>query len=305
MPYKQSLLQHMRTPKRAHTLTLGHRPSHAGAGRCGPPDELSGETLTTPSPKIKVMIVHQACWIRRAMRRLIDESERFAVCAQTDDARSAIALFEQHQPKIVVLGPGLALQLMKTLLKLAPAALVLVRSAIALFEQHQPKIVVLGPGLVHGNALQLMKTLLKLAPAALVLVLSWEESAMSICRALRAGAIGYLTVKDGDLELLLALDTITAGACYVSKSLWNVVLKSFAHSALAQVKAGANLLTDRELEVFTLIGRGTGTLEMADELGLSIKTVETHQMRIKQKLNLANAAQLRKYAVRSMSKLRA
>ena len=73
----------------------------------------------------------------------------------------------------------------------------------------------------------------------------------------------------------------------------------------AQVKAGANLLTDRELEVFTLIGQGTGTLEMADELGLSIKTVETHQMRIKQKLNLANAAQLRKYAVRSMSKLRA
>ncbi|PYI48341.1 MAG: hypothetical protein DMF11_03830 [Verrucomicrobia bacterium] len=265
MPYKQSLLQDMRTPKRAHTLTLGHRPSHAGAGRCGPPDELSGETLTTPSPKIKVMIVHQACWIRRAMWRLIDESERFAVCAQTDNARSAIALFEQYQPKIVVLGPGL----------------------------------------VHGNALQLMKTLLKLAPAALVLVLSWEESAMSICRALRAGAIGYLTVKDGDLELLLALDTITAGACYVSKSLWNVVLKSFAHSALAQVKAGANLLTDRELEVFTLIGRGTGTLEMADELGLSIKTVETHQMRIKQKLNLANAAQLRKYAVRSMSKLRA
>jgi DNA-binding NarL/FixJ family response regulator len=207
------------------------------------------------------MIVHQACWIRRAMRRLIDESERFAVCAQTDNARSAIALFEQHQPKIVVLGPGLALQL--------------------------------------------MKTLLKLAPAALVLVLSWEESAMSICRALRAGATGYLTVKDGDLELLLALDTITTGACYVSKSLWNVVLKSFAHSALAQVKAGANLLTDRELEVFTLIGRGAGTLEMADELGLSIKTVETHQMRIKQKLNLANAAQLRKYAVRSMSKLRA
>jgi DNA-binding NarL/FixJ family response regulator len=80
------------------------------------------------------------------------------------------------------------------------------------------------------------------------------------------------------------------------------VLKSFAYSGLAQVKAGTNLLTDRELEVFTLIGRGAGILEMADELGLSIKTIETHQMRIKQKLNLANAAQLRKYAVRSMSK---
>lgn len=62
---------------------------------------------------------------------------------------------------------------------------------------------------------------------------------------------------------------------------------------------------DRELEVFTLIGRGTGILEIADELGVTIKTIETHQMRIRQKLNLANAAQLRKYAVRSMSKQRA
>ena len=253
----------MRTPKRAHTFKLEHRPLHAGARPCVPPDKLSGETLTTPLPKIKVMIVHQACWTRRAMRDLIDESERFAVCAETDNARNAIALFEQHQPKIVVLGLALA----------------------------------------HGNALQLMKTLLKLAPAVLVLVLSWEESAMSICRALRAGAIGYLTVKDGDLELLLALDTITTGACYVSKSLWSVVLKSFAHSALGQIKTGANLLTDRELEVFTLIGRGAGILEMAEKLGVSGKTIETHQMRIKQKLKLGSAPEVRKCAMRSIAKI--
>lgn len=257
----------MRTPSRAraHKVTHRHRRLHADASLCVPPDKLSGGTLTRPSPKIKVMIVYQACWVRRAMRRLVDESKRFAVCAETEDARNAIVLFEQHQPKIIVLGPVLT----------------------------------------HGNALQLMKTLLKLAPTALVLVLSWEESPMSICRALRAGAVGYLTLENGDLELLVALDTIATGAYYVSKNLWSVVLKSFADSGLAQVKAGANLLTDRELEVFTLIGRGTGILEIADELGVSIKTIETHQMRIKQKLNLANAAQLRKYAVRSMSKQRA
>lgn len=253
----------MRTP--SHARVRRDRRWHAEASLSVPPDKLSGETLTRPSPKMKVMIVYQVCWVRRAMRRLVDESKRFNVCAETDDARNAIVLFEQHQPKIIVLGPVLK----------------------------------------HGNALQLMKTLLKLAPAASVLVLSWEESPMSIYRALRAGAIGYLTVRDGDLELLPALDTITTGACYVSKSLWSVVLKSFAHSGLAQVKGGANLLTDRELEVFTLIGQGGGILEIADELGVSIKTIETHQMRIKQKLNLANAAQLRKYAVRSMSNQRA
>jgi len=256
----------MRTPRRArvHKVAQPSRRLRAGGGLAVAPDKVSGGTLTPPSPT-KVLIAHQAGWIRRAMRHLIDESKRFAVCAETEDARSAISLFEQYQPKIVVLGPVLA----------------------------------------HGNALQLMKSLLKLAPAALVLVLSWEESPMSICRALRAGAVGYLTLEDGDLELLVALDTIAAGAYYVSKNLWSVVLKSFADSRLAQVKAGANLLTDRELEVFTLIGRGGGPLEMAEELGVSIKTIETHQMRIKHKLNLANAAQLRKYAVRSLSKQRA
>jgi DNA-binding NarL/FixJ family response regulator len=228
------------------------------------PDRLSGETLINPLAKIKVMIVHQRCWIRRAMRHLIDESERFAVCAETDSARSAITLFEQHQPKIVVLSLLLA----------------------------------------RGDALQLMKTLLKLAPAALILALSSDEGAISIYRALRAGAVGYLTLEDGDLELPVALDTIATGAYYVSKSLWSVVLKSFAHSGLAQVKAGTNLLTDRELEVFTLIGQGTGILEMAAELGVSVKTIETHQMRIKQKLHLGNATELRKYAVRSMCKQR-
>lgn len=197
------------------------------------------------------------------MRNLIDQNRRFVVCAETDNARNAIALFEEHQPKIVVLDFVLT----------------------------------------EGTGLNLIKALIKLAPAALILVLSCDERVMSICRALRAGAVGYLTVEDGDLELPIALDTITAGAYYVSKNLWSVVLKSFAHSALGQIKAGENLLTDRELEVFTLIGRGTGILEMAQDLGVSVKTVETHQMRIKQKLKLGSAAELRKYAMHSMAKM--
>jgi DNA-binding NarL/FixJ family response regulator len=196
------------------------------------------------------------------MCTLIDQSKRFEVCAETDNARNGLALFEQHQPKIVVLGLVLA----------------------------------------HGDALQLIKTLLKLVPASLVLVLSWDESVVSICRALRAGAVGYLTVEDGDLELPIALDTIVAGTYYVSRSLWNPVLKSFAHAMLGRATAGADLLSDRELEVFTLIGRGAGTLEMAQELGVSLKTVETHRMRIKQKLHLGSAVELRKYAVHSMSR---
>ncbi|HZR06267.1 MAG TPA: response regulator transcription factor [Candidatus Udaeobacter sp.] len=225
------------------------------------PDKLSGKTLIRPLAKIQVLIVHQACWIRRAMRSLIDGSGRFAVCAETDNARSAITLFEQHQPKIVVLGMALP----------------------------------------RGDGLHLIKTLLKLAPPALILVLSWDGSVVSVGRALRAGAVGYLTVEDGDLELPIALDTIVAGTCYISKSLWNIVLKSFARGVLGRANGETNLLTDRELEIFTLIGRGAGILEIAKELGVSVKTVETHQMRLKQKLNLVSAMELRKHAMRSVS----
>ena len=226
------------------------------------PDELSCETPTTPLAKIKVLIVYHACWIRRAMRNVIDQTERFAVCAETDNARGAIALFQQHYPKIVVLDPSL-------------------------------------PG---GGGLDLIKSLIKLAPAALILVLSWDEGVMSIYRVLRAGAVGYLSVEDGDSELPVALDTVVAGAYYVSKNLWSTVLKSFAHSVLRQIKTGANRLTDRELEVFSLVGRGAGAFEISEKLKVSVKTVETHQMRIRRKLKLASTAELRKYAVHSMSR---
>ena len=122
---------------------------------------------------------------------------------------------------------------------------------------------------------------------------------------LRAGAVGYLTVEDGDLELPLALDAIAGGSYYVSRSLWSIVLKTFANHGLAHASAETDSLTDRELQVFTLTGRGAGVMEMAQNLGVSVKTVETHQMRIKQKLNLSSAVELRKYAMRRMSDWRA
>jgi len=227
----------------------------------GCPDKLSGEPLTTSRLRTKVLVVQHSCWIRRAVRNVIDKTERFVVCAETDTAQRAMALFEQWRPKIVVLD------------------------------------LMLG----QGGGINLIKALIKIAPGALILVLSSDDGVTSICRALRAGAVGYLSVDDGDSELPIALDAIACGAYYVSKTLWTVVLKSFAHTALRQMKAGANLLTDREFEVFTLIGRGAGISETAEKLGVSVKTVETHQMRIKRKLKLGSAAELKKYALHSMS----
>lgn len=250
-----------RLTKREGEKAFGGATSSTGRSALNP-DELSGKTLMNPVAKMKVLIVHHACWIARALRNLIDQSERFAVCGETDNTPGAIALFQKHQPKIVVLDLVLP----------------------------------------QGGGLSLIKSLIKLAPGVLILVLSWDEGVMAICRTLRAGAVGYISIEDADLELPIALDAIIAGTYYVSKSLWTVVLKSFAHTVLGQVKAGADLLTDRELEVFTLIGRGTRISEMAEKLGVSVKTVETHQMRIKKKLNLGSAIELRKYAMRSIAK---
>ena len=136
--------------------------------RARSPKKVSGKTLTHPLAKAKVLIVHHACWIRRAMRNLIDQTERFTVCAETDNERSAIALFEQQRPKIVVLNLVLT----------------------------------------HGRGLNLIKSLIKLAPATLILVLSCDEGVMSIAGRYELARVGYLTVEDGDLELPIALERL-------------------------------------------------------------------------------------------------
>jgi DNA-binding NarL/FixJ family response regulator len=165
-----------------------------------------------------------------------------------------------------------------------------------LFEQYQPQLVVTGLTLRHGDGIGLIKDFRKLHPAARTLVLSKRGDALSVQRAFRAGARAYLMTDDATAEILRALDRILLGELYASESVGNRLLESLAAGQMKPGDSKVASLSDRELQVFSLFGRGFGPTRLSAELHLSVKTIETHQRRIKEKLGLRSAAELTRQA---------
>jgi len=164
-----------------------------------------------------------------------------------------------------------------------------------LFLRHKPDLVLIGLRLSGADGIQLIKEFRSLDPAAAVLALSEHANAFSAQRAFRAGARGYLSIEDAP-ELLRAFDEISTGHPYVGASVLPLILSNFAAGTKGLRTFDVNSLSDRELEIFSFIGRGLSASELANELNVSVKTIETHQMRIKEKLVLRSAAELRQKA---------
>jgi len=164
-----------------------------------------------------------------------------------------------------------------------------------LFLRHKPHLVVIGLRLNGADGIQLIKEFRNLNTVAAILALSEHADAFSAQRIFRAGARAYLTIEDAP-ELLRAFDEILAGHPYVGASVLPVILSNFANGSKNSHSSEINILSDRELEIFSFIGRGVSVSELATELHVSVKTIETHQMRMKEKLALHSAAELRQKA---------
>src|SRR6476659_9788740 len=164
-----------------------------------------------------------------------------------------------------------------------------------LFLRHKPHLVVIGLRLFGADGIQLIKEFRSLNPAAAILALSEYADPFSAQRAFRAGARAYLTVDDAP-ELLRAFDKILGGHPHVAASVLPLILSNFAAGTKHSRYPDVNNLSDRELEIFSFIGRGVSVSELASELHVSVKTIETHQMRMKGKLALHTAAELRQKA---------
>jgi DNA-binding NarL/FixJ family response regulator len=164
-----------------------------------------------------------------------------------------------------------------------------------LFLRHKPHLVVIGLRLCGADGVQLIKEFRSLNPVAAILALSEHADAFSVQRAFRAGARAYLTIDDAP-ELLGAFDKILTGHPHVAASVLPLILSNFAAGTKNSRNPDINNLSDRELEIFSFIGRGVSVSELASELHVSVKTIETHQMRMKEKLALHTAAELRQKA---------
>jgi DNA-binding NarL/FixJ family response regulator len=162
----------------------------------------------------------------------------------------------------------------------------------------KPDVVVMDISLDAANGIELTKMIHGLHPELPVLMHSMHDETLYAERALKAGAMGYIMKQEAPDTLLKAIRKVLGGERYLSEKMTSEMLTAFATGERKRdARPGVELLSDRELEVFELVGRGRTTKEIAAKLHLSVKTVETHYARIKEKLALKNATELTHRAI--------
>jgi DNA-binding NarL/FixJ family response regulator len=196
--------------------------------------------------------------------------------------RQGLGLLINREPDLVVCGEA----------EDAPSALQAMLSA-------QPDLMVIDISLDGPDGLELLKTIRLKEPILPVLILSMHEESTYAERSLRAGANGYIMKQEATERVLVAIRRILDGKVYLSERLTNKMLEQFVHGAGSSKNDPLMTLSDRELEVYRLIGAGHGTRQIADELHVSVKTVESYQAHIKEKLSLRNARELVQRAIES------
>ena len=169
--------------------------------------------------------------------------------------------------------------------------------AMNVLASQRVDMVLLDISLPDKNGLEAIKDIQALKPGLPVLAVSMHDEALYAERVLRAGGRGYIMKQEGGKKLLEAIRQVLGGQIYVSEKISARILETFSGRRSASASP-MERLTDREFEVFQLIGEGRSTREIAHHLSLSIKTVEVHRANIKLKLKLKTATDLVRHAVR-------
>lgn len=170
-----------------------------------------------------------------------------------------------------------------------------------LMENIQPDIILMDISLPDTSGIDLTRTLSERFPEVKVLILSMFTDESFINQAIKAGAKGYLHKNTTRVEMLLAIDTIYSGNEFYSDDISKVILKSYIEKAKKNGEEIYNpheLLSKREIEILKMFAEGFINKEIADQLFISIRTVESHKNHIMQKLNLKTQVELVKYAIR-------
>src|SRR5690348_17003723 len=170
--------------------------------------------------------------------------------------------------------------------------------ALQMIAADLPDLMLLDISLPDKNGLEVIKDVHALYPTLPILVVSMHDETLYAERVLRAGGRGYVMKQEGGKKLMQAIRQVLSGQIFVSEKMSAKILEIFSGRRDETSSSPVENLTDREFEVFQLIGKGLGTKEIAEHLHVSAKTVEVHRMNIKAKLKLQTAAELIRYAVR-------
>jgi DNA-binding NarL/FixJ family response regulator len=207
--------------------------------------------------KSRVLVVDDHPIVRQGLALMINREADLTVCAEADSAQAAVQAIVTAKPDILVVDISLN-----------------------------------GP-----DGLDLLKDVRTRFPNLPVLILSMHDESIYAERALRAGAQGYIMKQEATDKVLTALRRILSHEIYVSERVANRMLQRYIGSRDPSRPASVADLTDRELEVFRLIGLGHSTRQIAEELHISVKTVESYQAHIKEKLSLRSARELVQHAI--------
>lgn len=169
----------------------------------------------------------------------------------------------------------------------------------------QPDLVIMDISLKQSHGLELLKDLKRLHPRLPVLVLSMHEESLYAERVLSAGAMGYITKQEATRNILLAIRRVLAGQVYLSATMSERLMRKMVGRSWDKPASGPETLTDRELEVLQMMGRGCGTRRIAEDLRIGIKTVESYRARIKEKLKLRTGDELLQFAIQWVQQRRA
>ena len=210
-----------------------------------------------PDVKKRILIVDDHPIVRQGLALMVNREADLVVCGEAEDATGAVLVMASARPDVLIVDISLN-----------------------------------GP-----DGLDLLKNIRTTHPTLPVLILSMHDELIYAERALRAGANGYIMKQEATEKVLVAIRRILNGEIYVSDHLANKLLQHYITGTGTLRNSTIADLSDRELEVFRLIGEGHGTRQIAEELHLSIKTVESYQAHIKEKLSLRSSRELLQRAI--------
>ena len=210
------------------------------------------------SPKTRILLVDDHPLVREGLANLISQQPDFEICGEAGNEPQALELIGSVQPDVAIVDITLE----------------------------------------TGSGLELVKNIKALYPAVKTLVLSMHDEGLYAERALRAGARGYLMKREAAKKIIDGIRAVLAGQLYVSEKIISQMTEKFVEGGTAAAISPVEQLSNRELEVFQLLGRGHNTRQISEHLHVGFKTVQAYNARIKEKLRLANATELLREAMR-------
>ena len=219
--------------------------------------ETTTATTSTKPGTIRILIVDDHPIVREGLAARIARQPELSVCGEAEDVADAMELVKSQRPDLVIVDLSLK----------------------------------------SGQGIDLIKRIKAKAPETKMIVSSMYDESLYAERALRAGAMGYINKQEMSEKMIDGIRQVLEGKIYLSPQMTERLLQRAVGAAPQLIQSPIESLSDRELEIFKMIGKGMTTRQIANDLHLSMKTVETHRENIKSKLDVANSAELSRAAV--------